>query len=60
MIAAGDNGYYRVSRSGVSGPFYPVDGTLGTVTTLLDMEGGSGFLASTADGVFEIRDGIAH
>ncbi len=60
VIAAGDKGYYRVSRSGVSGPFYPLDGKTGVVTTILETEERSGFLASTEDGIFQIHNGTAN
>ncbi len=54
ILAGGKKGYYHISRQAIRGPKYPVPGKTGAVYSILSEES-SGFLAATADGLFQIK-----
>ena len=57
IYGTGSEGYYTISKEGVYGPYYPVEGKSGWITCVMDAGPALGILAATEDGVYRVDKG---
>jgi diguanylate cyclase (GGDEF)-like protein len=53
---AGSEGYYKISKTKVEGPLYPVENKHGWINYVLDLGEDRGVLLATQDGVYQLKD----